>query len=348
MTTLQSYYEGTVTQDEIDYYTRRAKGLGAIITGVANVEPLGKGWQGELSVADDDKIPQLSKLAHSIQSQGTKAILQIFHVGRMTFPEVLLGQQPVSASGIAAHHRDPNMHAAVPRAMTNDEVYTTINAFGEATRRAIQAGFDGIELHGANTYLLQQFFSPHSNRRDDEFGGSREKRFTFIDKVIESVFAAVDKYAERPFIVGYRFSPEEFTNPGITFDDTLFLVNQLVQTKLDYLHVSSNNYDRVSIYDGYKDKTILEYISEAIDNQKPLVGVGGVRTRDDVQNVLKTTDLVAIGQQMLVDPDWPLKLANHADAEMIKDDFKNAIEYVPFNAPLYKFLVERYHSTPNI
>lgn len=348
MTTLQSYYEGTVTQDEIDYYTRRAKGLGAIITGAANVEPLGKGWQGELSVAEDDKIAQLSKLAHSIQSQGSKAILQIFHAGRMTFPATLSGEQPVSASAVPAEHRDPNTHAAVPRSMTNAEVYATIAAFGDATHRAIQAGFDGVELHGANTYLLQQFFSPHSNRRTDEFGGSIDKRYTFIEKTLESVFAAVDQYADRPFIVGYRFSPEEFTNPGITFEDTGYLVNKLVQTKLDYLHVSLDNYKRVSIADNYKNQTILEYLHRMIDNKKPLIGVGGVRTREDVQNVLGSADLVAVGQQMLVDPDWPLKLANNADDAMINDEFKDAIEYTPLNAPLYDFLVERYGSIPNI
>ncbi len=84
MTTTQSFYNGSITHDEIDYYTQRATGLGAVITGAANVEDLGKGWHGELSIAHDTMLPGLSALAHGIQSQGAKAIVQIFHAGRMT------------------------------------------------------------------------------------------------------------------------------------------------------------------------------------------------------------------------------------------------------------------------
>lgn len=110
--------------------------------------------------------------------------------------------------------------------------------FGEATRRAIQAGFDGIELHGANTYLLQQFFSPHSNRRTDKWGGSVEKRMTFALEVIKRVHETVEKYANRPFIVGYRISPEEIEEPGIRMADTLQFIDVLAEQPIDYLHVS--------------------------------------------------------------------------------------------------------------
>ena len=89
------------------------------------------------------------------------------------------------------------------------------------TRRAIEAGFDGVEIHGANTYLLQQFFSPHSNRRDDQWGGSLEKRMNFPLAIVDAVKQAVAKHAKAPFVVGYRISPEEGTNPGITLEDTL-------------------------------------------------------------------------------------------------------------------------------
>ncbi len=242
MTTQQSFYNGTVTQEEIHYYAERAKGLGAVITGAANVQATGKGWPGELSIEADTFLPELGQLARAIQAQGAKAIVQIFHAGRMTHAATLGGTQPVSASAVPAQRPD----AEVPRELTVPEIQAIVTAFGEATRRAIQAGFDGVELHGANTYLLQQFFSPHSNRRTDDYGGDRTRRYRFIHEVIDAVFAAVDRYATRPFLVGYRVSPEEYETPGIRVADTLWLLKQLGDTRLDYVHLSLNDYTRVA------------------------------------------------------------------------------------------------------
>lgn len=340
MTTRQSFFNGTITQNEINYYAERAAGLGAVITGAANVEAGGKGWPGELSIADDKKLPELTQLASAIQTKGAKATVQIFHGGRMTNAATLSGVQPVSASAIAAERPD----AETPRAMTTAEIHATITAFSEATRRAIQAGFDGVELHGANTYLIQQFFSPHSNRRTDEYGGDREQRYTFIAELLDSVFNAVKKYATKPFIVGYRFSPEEFETPGIRFADTLWLLTKLRETKLDYLHLSLNSYDRVARGNDYQDKSLLAYVHEAIQGKIPIVGVGGVRTRADVANVLNDAELVAVGQQLLFDPTWPLKLASNNDDAMFSGNFAGAMAYTPFETPLYEFLAERYHS----
>ncbi|MEJ7301331.1 flavocytochrome c, partial [Staphylococcus caprae] len=104
--------------------------------------------------------------------------------------------------------------------MTHAQINEMINDFGEATRRAIEAGFDGVEIHGANTYLLQQFFSPHSNRRKDSWGGSREKRTRFPIEVLTKVQHVVAEKEASHFIIGYRFSPEEIEEPGIRFEDT--------------------------------------------------------------------------------------------------------------------------------
>ncbi|MFC6182218.1 NADH-dependent flavin oxidoreductase [Lactiplantibacillus daowaiensis] len=346
MTTRQSFFDGEVTQDEIAYYERRAHGVGAIITGAANVVAGGKGWPGELSIADDRMIPRLHDLATAIQGAGAKAIVQIVHAGRMTTSATLGGKQTVSASAIAA----PRPGAETPRAMTDEEVQATITAFGAATRRAIQAGFDGIELHGANTYLIQQFFSPHSNRRTDQWGGDREQRTHFIREMLKSVFSAVQQYATRPFLVGYRISPEEFETPGIRFADTLALLKELATTDLDYIHISLNKFDRVARSDGYQDKPILAYVQDAIGGQVPLVGVGSVRNRQDVETVLAHTDLVAVGEQLLFDPDWATKLLSHQDADIVTGEFSELFKQQrdQFSLPLATFLDERYHSTPNI
>jgi 2,4-dienoyl-CoA reductase-like NADH-dependent reductase (Old Yellow Enzyme family) len=277
-------------------------------------------------------LPELSQLAKAIQGQGAKAIVQIFHGGRMTHRATLSGEQPVSASAVAALRPD----AETPRAMTIDEIHATIAAFGVATRRAIQAGFDGVELHGANTYLIQQFFSPHSNRRTDEYGGSREKRYRFIKELLDSVFTAVDQYADRPFIVGYRFSPLEFEEPGIRFDDTLWLLDQLKASRLDYLHMSLNRYDR-SEKGAADTRSMLARAHERLDGSMPLIGVGGVRTRADVEGVLQSADAVAIGQQLLYDPTWAVKLADGLDDAMLSADFEDALKFVPLNKPLHDF-----------
>lgn len=340
MTTTQSFYNGEITQDEIEYYRDRADGLGAVITGAANVEDLGKGWFGELSVAHDNMIPGLSALAKGIQSKDTKAILQIVHAGRMTHRAELNGQQIVSASDIPALRDD----AENPRPQTLVEVKATIKAFGEATRRAIQAGFDGIELHGANTYLIQQYFSPHSNRRVDEYGGDRAHRFNFIKEILITVFDAVDKYATAPFIVGYRFSPEEFETPGIRMADTKWLVDQLSESRLDYLHVSLNKYASISRDENYHNQGRLAYVREWVNGRKPIVGVGGVRTRKDVENVLQSVDLVAVGQQILFDPTWAIKLNSGHDEAMVQIPFKDAVEITSLSLPLYEFVAARYHS----
>lgn len=320
MTTKMSFYNGHVTLDEIQYYANRSHDIGAVITGAANVQAIGRGWEGELAIFDDCFLPELSQLAKAIQAGGAKAILQIFHAGRMTNRNILGGQQPVSASAIAAER--PN--AEVPRALTSDEVSQLIKDFQAATKRAIQAGFDGIELHGANTYMLQQFFSPHSNRREDEWGGSLEKRYHFIDTLLDVVLETVKAEANRPFIVGYRFSPEEYETPGISMADTLYLVEQLARKPIDYLHVSLYNYQMIAHDKTYQAQSILAYIHQRISGRVPLVGVGGIQEADDVKGALKNCELVAVGRSLIHDPNWGHKILN--------DKATMALESLDFDA----------------
>jgi len=338
MTVVLSFHNGIVTQEEINYYAERSQGFGAIITAAANVLEMGKGWPGELKVSDDEAIPGLKKLAKAIHEKGAKAILQIFHAGRQSHRSTLLGEQVVSASAVIAEREG----AEVPRELSHEEILETIEAFGLATRRAIDAGFDGVEIHGANTYLIQQFFSPHSNRREDEWGGSLEKRYRFIDRVTDRVFEEVANYAKEPFIVGYRFSPEEPETPGIRFEDTLYLVDKLADKDFDYLHVSLGSYKSAAHSPDYADKPRLAYLKEVINNRIQLVGVGGVRKREDVENILATADLVAVGQQILVDPQWVVKLLENRDDEFVDKPFGQAIKEVDIPNPLYNYLKPRY------
>lgn len=304
MTTNSSFVNGMLTTDELNYYARRSKGLGAVITSCAHVMENGR-FAGSLSAASDEMIPSLKKLADTIHAQGTKAILQIFHVGRMGSRATLKGQQTVSASAVAPLREG----AETPRDLKIDEVVELVEAFGAATRRAIQAGFDGVELHGANTYLIQQFFSPHSNRRGDDWGGTLEKRMKFPLAVVEAAKAAVNEYATKPFILGYRISPEEIEEPGITLSDTLALLNKLKTMNLDYIHLSLGHYHQTSIRDEVGQTPVLSKVIEEVGADIPVMAVGRVRTAKDGLDILKMgAPLVAVGRQLIVDPDWVEKI----------------------------------------
>lgn len=154
MTTCCGFYDGTVTDNLIDYYRERAGSIGTVIVECAYVDTLGPAFPGAIGIHNDDCIEGLSLLATAIKERGSKAVIQIYHGGRMVEPQLIGGQTPVGPSAIAI----PRPNATVPVAMTAGEVEDMIEKFGEAVRRAIAAGFDGIEIHGANTYLIQQFF----------------------------------------------------------------------------------------------------------------------------------------------------------------------------------------------
>ncbi|MFC4651908.1 NADH-dependent flavin oxidoreductase [Lactococcus nasutitermitis] len=337
MTIVSSFHDGAVTQEEIAHYQRRAKGVAAVITGTANVTDNGKGWPGELTIATDNAIPNLTKLTEAVHSQGAKAILQIFHAGRMTHATTI-GEQPASASTVAAEVPD----AELPRELTNAEILEIIEAFGQATRRAIAAGFDGVEIHGANMYLIHQFFSPHSNRRTDAWGGSLEKRAAFPLAVVKRVLAEV-KQAERPFLVGYRFSPVEGTTPGIRLEDTFYLLEQLKTQELDYLHVSLRHYERKSNSPDFQEKSELAYLHEALAGAIPLIGVGGVRTGNDVDNLLENAEFCAIGQQLLIDPEFPVKVLENRADEAVTKSFAEGIYDVEMSEPTLRYLEKRYN-----
>lgn len=301
MTTMSSFYNGMVSKDELAYYAKRAGGPGMVSTAVANVTPNGKGFEGELSATSDEMIPSLRSLAETIQSKGAKAVLQIFHAGRKTFVRIIGGEQPVSAGTVKALYPEDS---ETPRALTSDEVEAIIKDFGQATKRAIIAGFDSVELHGANTYLLQQFFSENSNQRTDKWGGNRDERITFAKAVIKEVQSVIDKYATKPFILGYKLSPEEIEKPGIRLEDSLYFVEK-IKHDVDYIHLSMGSYLRTSLNNPEDKKPILNYFIETIGPEVPLIGLGSVETPKDVQEVInKGASLVAIGRELLREPNW--------------------------------------------
>lgn len=335
MTESQSFSDGSVTRDELRYFDIHSKGMGMYITPVANVNDEGKGFEGELSVASDAMISSLKQVAQTIHANGTKAVLQIFSAGRMTNSQILRGKQPVSASAVKALRPDAEM----PRALTSDEVEQTILDFKNATIRAIKAGFDGVELHGANTYLLQQFFSPHSNRRTDKWGGTLEKRMAFPLAVIAAAQDAIREMATEPFILGYRISPEEVEKPGITLAQTLTFVKKLDSLGLDYLHVSMGNVWRTSLNDSSDQTPIILKVKQAL-TQTPLIGVGSVTTPADAEKVMTAgIDLVALGRENLREPAWVEKVTTGIEETIRYQIAITDLDELGISAPLFRYLL---------
>ncbi|MBF0779538.1 MULTISPECIES: NADH-dependent flavin oxidoreductase [unclassified Granulicatella] len=305
--------DGKVSQDDISYYAKRAEHVGMIITGCACIDPLGEAFENSYRVFDESCIPGLSQLAQTIQHKGAKAILQIYHGGRMVFPDVIKST-PVAPSAIKA----PRNFTAQPRALSAKEVDDLMQKFLNAIHYAIQAGFDGVELHGANTYLLQQFVSPHSNRRRDKWGGSANNRMRFSKTLVKKAKKLIADEATKPFILGYRFSPEEIEEPGITLHDTLQLLEQLIIHGIDYLHISSSHVWRSSIRYTDNNEPIIEKIVQKINQRVPLIAVGDIHTKDDVNRIMDANiPLFALGKALLLDPEWPVKIANDRQDEII-------------------------------
>lgn len=337
MTNYSSNPDGTVSEEELAYYARRSKDVSMVITACTYVTPNGKGFHNEFAGDRDEMIPSLSQLAKTIQNQGAKAILQIFHGGRMCPPELVPHGDIVSASAVPAEVAG----AKTPRALTETEVEEIVDAFGETARRAIEAGYDGVEIHGANGYLIQQFFSPHSNQREDRFGGSVEKRMTFPLAIVDKIKSIVKEHADDSFIVGYRFSPEEAETPGITMADSLKLVDTLAEKDLDYLHVSLQHF-LSKARRGVEDvnKTRIDYLLETIDNRVPLIGVGSIYSAEDARKAFETgVPLLALGRELIIDPDWVQKVAEGREDEIVTEINKDKQEELVVPVPLWNVIM---------
>lgn len=321
MTTYSGNPDGSVSNQELQYYERRASEPGMFITACIAVSKSGLCFPGQFIGYTEEIIPRLSQLAQTLKKHGAKAVLQIQHGGRECSPELVPNGVTVSASAISS----PNSPVE-PHALTEAEIQSIIQDFGETTRRAIEAGFDGVEIHGANGYLVHQFFSPHSNRREDRWGGSLEKRMAFPLAIIDEIKRVRDEYSDNSFIIGYRFSPEEASDPGITMEDTVALVDCLADQGLSYLHVSLLDVNSIPRSTVNSEKTRVEMIRDVINNRTSFIALGSIKTPNDAMNVLnKNIPLFALGREALIDPDWLRKIEAGKEDE-IKTEIKLGTE----------------------
>ncbi|MFW2511654.1 NADH-dependent flavin oxidoreductase, partial [Staphylococcus epidermidis] len=314
LTHTSSNDDGTISDIELPYIEKRSKDVGIAINAASNVNDVGKAFPGQPSVAHDSDIEGLKELAQVMKKNGAKAIVQIHHGGAQALPELTPDGDVVAPSAISLKSfGQQEEHDA--REMTAEEIEQTIRDFGEATRRAIEAGFDGVEIHGANHYLIHQFISPYYNRRNDVWADN----YKFPVAVIDEVVKAKKAHANDDFIIGYRLSPEEAESPGISMEITEELIHQIANKPLDYIHVSLMDVNSVTREGKYKGENRLKLIHQWINGRMPLIGIGSVFTAEDALNAVENigVEFVALGREILLDYDFVAKIKEGREDEII-------------------------------
>lgn len=309
--------DGTPSAQDCAYFQLRNEFGQLLITGATTIASHIQCAQQQMSLDNDAAIPAFSQLATVMQAQGNKGILQLQHPGRQASIGYVQSHQAYAPTALNFPFLDYPVQE-----LTNSQIEQIIQAFGQATARAIAAGFSGVEIHGANHYLLQQFFSQYSNRRTDAWGGGLTKRMAFPLAVAQEVLR-VARQLKPDFIVGYRLSPEEIhgANIGYTIDESLQLIEQLAQLDLDYLHTSiySSATFRVPAYKafalmGNRTKPMNALIHDQIAGRSALMVSGSIRTPAAALDGLNYGDLVALGVVSLSDPQFTNKIrTDHLD-----------------------------------
>ena len=290
-----SQADGLISDQERTFLSNRAGDMGLFITAATLVQKDGKAFHGQPEATGEHCLDSLKETAQILRQQGTKAILQIHHGGSKAIDDLLDGLDKISAS---ASEEEGAREASAA------EVEELIASFAQAADLALRAGFDGVEIHGANGYLIQQFYSAQSNRRNDQWGGSLENRMRFPLAVVDAVVAVREKHQRDDFIIGYRFSPEEPGDDGLTMTETGALIDALVQKPLQYLHVSLWEFDKKIRRGGDTAQTRMQFIHERINGKLPLIGVGNLFTADQILAAYETgwAEFIALGKTVMINP----------------------------------------------
>jgi len=285
--------EGAVTDNLIEHYVKRSKALGLMIVEHSYVSLSGKLSKRQLGIHEDGIVPGLEKLSSSIRATGTPAVIQINHAGRTARMEIT-GMQPVAPS--------PNGNT---RKLRDEEIEALAEAFAVGAERAISAGFDGVEVHGAHGFLLNQFFSPLTNRRRDKFGGSLENRMRFPLKVVERV-----KQKVGGSLLLYRLGSDDLDPAGTRIEDSQEFAVRLEEAGVDIMDVSGglcgSRPAQLGNIQGYFVPQ-AQQIKKVIDI--PVIGVGGITEPEYARKITQKgqVDLVAVGRALLKDPNWAIK-----------------------------------------
>jgi N-ethylmaleimide reductase len=300
LTRLRSGASGVPGDLVVEHYRQRA-GVGLIIAEGTYPSPESQAYLGQPGIVTDEQVEGWRRVAEAVHDRGGRIVLQVMHGGRVTHPDVNGGRRVVAPSAIAingqVHTATGKQPYPVPHALTVEEARATVQDIVTASRRAVEAGLDGVEVHGANGYLLHEFLSPASNERTDEYGGSPANRARFVVQVVTAVAAAIG--AGR---VGLRISPEHDIQDAFETDraDVLAtygaLVDQLAPLGLAYL----------SVLHREPAGDLVQELRRRFGG--PLIansGFGTVTTRDEAVQLIDAAhaDAVAVGRPVLANPD---------------------------------------------
>ena len=297
--------DGSIAQEEVAYYEARARGgAGMIITEMIVFDERGKYQPRIPMLLNDEHIQGWRSVADAIHAHGTKICIQLGHAGRETFPDFINGLQPVAPSAV------PPPTGIIPRELTVEEIQDLVNKYAQAAGRAVEAGIDAIQIHGAHCYLMANFMSPITNKRSDEYGGGIEGRLRFALEVVRAIRNRVG--SEFPLL--FRIAAEEMTPGGRSLEETKVMCRLLVDAGIDAIEVSRGSLAALRWVVSPMGTPLalnLEYASEikkVVD--VPVLTVDRINDPIVAEHVLETqnADLVVMARALLVDPDWPKKV----------------------------------------
>ncbi len=303
--------DGFVTDKIIDLYRALARGgAGLIITANALVHLTGYLAPQQLCIHNDHYIEGLKRLVEAVHQEGGKIALQLAHGGRQCLPLLLGGKAPVAPSAVY----DP-VTGVMPRELTNDEIWELIEAFASAARRAYLSGFDAIQVHGAHGYLISSFLSPHTNRRNDYWGGDEERRFHFI----EEVFRAIRSQVGEGFPVMIKVNADDCLEGGLKIEEAMRIAQRLQYLGFAAIEVSGGMYEsrgstvRKDIDNESKEAYFRDH-SRAFKGvvSLPVMLVGGIRSRAVAERLLKEgyADFISLSRPLIREPNLPNRFAD--------------------------------------
>ena len=300
---------GYVTDAEVEHYGRRAQGGAAVVvTENAAISDSGRQLPRQTMVSDDRFVPGLRRIAAAIRIHGAVSILQIVHAGRYAGPWDVYEKQRRLAPSSVSFPLLPG-RVVTPQEITRSEIDKAIDDFAAAADRATRAGFDGIEIHGAQGFLISQFLSPRMNHRTDQWGGPYENRARFALRVVDAVRAAVPART----LVGFHLLVRELLPGGFTPDDARRLAVDLESRGVDFIIPATATFEDLH---SHRDAVSLPRfqmpdvrdIAAAV--QIPVIANGALGEPEDVARIVAggEADAVALARPMLVDPDWAAKV----------------------------------------
>jgi N-ethylmaleimide reductase len=305
-----------------EYYSQRAS-AGIIITEATQISLQGMGYARTPGIYSRQQIDGWKLVTEAVHRAGSKIFLQLWHVGRVSSARVN-GLQPIAPSALAARDTKvyifdgaPNGDATmiptdVPREMTKQDIERAVNEFRQGAANAIEAGFDGVEIHGANGYLIDQFLRSNSNHRTDQYGGSQENRVRLLSEITQSVINEVG--ADR---TGVRLSPfikfKDMDDPDV-LDTIMIAAKELSRLGATYIHLCEADWDDApEVPESFRVQFRQAFANSII--------VTGNYTPERASEVLtkRYADLVGFGRKFLTNPDYPARVAANAPLNEISD-----------------------------